>query len=264
MNFKNLKISNIKMDLDFENRFWLQILGDHARFIEEKLKHDETELLGRVSNLKDQLDTLLKEARKGSVRSDRILPVVEEVKKLKLDILQRHINGEIKIGLPPTFINHMISELESYEKILLNPDTKSHILEEHYLWQCDAKGHAISLIQALDPTEKKLMKELKKVKKAFGAGFNATIEYIGYLRTGESEFPALDKLNDEAVLELLIFLKMLQTMKEERLELKLLGSLAVLLVDHMVREENYFMKKVLESSGKQLKVPYPPDAPRVE
>ena len=252
------------MDVDFENRFWLQILGDHMRFIEEKTKHTETEILGRVSNLKEELDTLLKEARKGSVRSDRILPVVDEVKKLKLDILHRHINGEIKIGLPPTFINHMISELEAYEKILLNPDVKSHILEEHYLWQCDAKGHAISLIQSLDPTEKKMMKELKKVKKAFGAGFNATIEYIGYLRTGDMEFPALDKLNDETLLELIIFLKMLETMKDERIELKLLGSLAVLLVDHMRREENYFMKKIIESSGKQFTVPYPPDAPRVE
>ena len=252
------------MDLNFENRFWLQILGDHMRFVDEKLKHNETELLGRVKILKEKLDSLLKEARKGSVKTERILPVVEEVKKLKLDILHRHINGKVKIGLPPTFLGHMLNELESYEKILLNPDVKPHILEEHYLWQSDAKGHAISLIQALDPTEKKMMKELKKVKKAFGAGFNATIEYIGYLRTGDEEFPALDKLNDEALLELVIFLKMLETMKEERIELKLLGSLAVLLVDHMQREELYCIKKILEYSGKQMNLPFQPDRERME
>ena len=252
------------MDLDFENRFWLQILGDHMRFLSKSLKHDEDELLGRVSNLKDQLDTLLKEARKGSVRTDRILPVVEEVKKLKLDILQRQINGEIKINLPPTFLNHMVNELEGYEKILLNRDSRGHILEDHYLWQSDAKGHAISLLQTLDPTEKKLMKEIKKIKKAFGAGFNATIEYIGYLRTGDVEFPALDKLNDEALLELLIFLKILETMKAEKIDLKLLGSLDPLLVDHMGRESCYCMKKILEYSNNPMKLPFSPDRERVE
>ena len=253
-----------KMDLNFENRFWLQILGDHLRFIEGSLHVKEAELLGRVKRLKETLDELLKEARSKSVRPEKILPVVEEVKKLKLDILHRHINGEIKIGLPPTFINHMINELESFEKILLNPDAEKHVLEDHYLWQSDAKGHAISLLQKLDPTEKKLMKEIKKVKKAFGAGFNATIEYIGYLRTGNAEFPALDKLNNDTLVELLVFLKMLETMKEERMTLKISGSLDVLLLDHMGRESSYAMKKILEHSGKQVSLPFSPDRERVE
>ena len=252
------------MNLDFENRFWLQILGDHSRFIENALAPSETELIGRVKRLKEELDFLLKEAHKGSLTSNRVLSVVEEVKNLKLDILRRHLNGEIKIALPPTFISHMLNELEQFEKILLNPDTKSHILEDHYLWQSDAKGHAISLLQKLDPTEKKLMKEIKKIKKAFGAGFNATIEYIGYLRTGELEFPALDKLNDESLVELLVFLKVLETMKEERSTLKILGSLDVLLVDHMARETLYCMKKILDHTGKRMELPFSPDRERVE
>ena len=252
------------MDVDFENRFWLQILGDHSRFIASALAPTETELLGRVKRLKEELDLLLKEARRGSLASNRVLPVVEEVKNLKLDILRRHINGEIKIALPPTFISHMINELEQFEKILLNPDTKSHILEDHYLWQSDAKGHAISLLQKLDPTEKKLMKEIKKIKKAFGAGFNATIEYIGYLRTGELEFPALDKLNDDSLVELLVFLKILETMKEERSTLKILGSLDVLLLDHMGRETIYCVMKILKHSNKALELPFSPDRPRIE
>ena len=252
------------MDLNFENRFWLQILGDHMRFLSKSLKHDEHEFLKRVETRKAELDNLLKKARQASVRVEEILPIVEEVKKLKLDILHNQINGKIEINLPPTFVNHMLNELETYEKILLNPDVKPHILESHYLWQSDAKGHAIALLQTLDPTEKKLMKEIKKIKKALAFNFDATIEYIGYLRTGNSEFPALDKLNDEAILDLLVFLKVLETMKEERIDLKILGTLNVLLLDHMQREEIYAITKALEFAGKKVDLPFKADRPRLE
>lgn len=252
------------MDLNFENRFWLQILGDHSRFLAKALKYTEIEFLARVEESKVKLDALLKDARKGSIRPERILPVVQEFKKLKLDILHNQINGKIEINLPPTFVNHMLNELETYEKILLNPDVKPHILESHYLWQSDAKGHAIALLQTLDPTEKKLMKEIKKIKKAFAFNFGATIEYIGYLRTGNSEFPALDKLNEEAMLDLLVFLKVLETMKEERIDLKILGTLNVLLLDHMARESVYSLSQSLEFAGKKVDLPFKADRPRIE
>lgn len=252
------------MDLKFENRFWLQILGDHMRFLLKSLPSKEIDLIERVDLKKKELDILLEQSRKVAVETNLIMPLVEDVKELKLDILRKQIAGKIEINLPPTFINHMINEIETYEKILRDPDMVAHVLEDHYLWQADSKGHAIALLQMLDPTEKKLMKEIKKVKKAFACGFETTIEYIGYLRTGEIEFSAINKLNDEALLELLIFLKVLETMREERLDLKILGTLNVLLVDHIFRETVYAMKKILDFSGKKLDMPLDADRPRIE
>lgn len=252
------------MDLAFENRFWVQILGDHMRFIEKALHVRETELLGRTKILKEELDSLLTKARNNRLVIENILPVVESVKELKLDILNRQIAGKVEIDLPPTFLNHMVNEIECYQKILLHPEVKSHILEDHYLWQADAVGHAVALLQTLDPTEKKLMKDIRKLKKKFHANFNATTEYIGYLRTGIQEFPAIDKLNEESMAEFILFMKVLETLREERINLKVLGSLNALLADHMLRESAYFFSKLSELTGQVFNFSVKPDSPRVE
>ncbi len=248
------------MDLQFENRFWLQILGDHVRFIEMSLAVKEIEMLKRSLILKEDLDELLMEARARNVTVSNILPVVEALKEFKLDILNQQISGQIEISLPPTFLNHSLNELEKYEKILLDPEAKPHILEDHYLWQADAAGHALTIIQKLDPTEKKIMKAMKKVKKAFLFGFEAATEYIGYLRTGNIEFPAIDKLNQETLVELLIFTKMLETIRDERIDLKVLGGLNPLLLYHMLAEEAYFIMKLMEETGQKFPLSIQPDA----
>ena len=233
------------MDINFEHRFWLQILGDHLRFIENSLAAKEVELLERAKSLKVHLDELLISARQNkNIRTEPILSAVNDVKNLKQTILARQISGKIEISLPPTFLNHMLNELNSFEKILTEPDFIPHVLESHYLWSSDAAGHAIALIQSLDPVEKALMKELKKIKKSFSAVFNKTIEFTGYFRSGVTDFPAIDKLNQEAIVELQIFMNMLETIREERLDLTLLGRLNPLIADHMLRESVYYLSKI--------------------
>ena len=234
------------MSINFENRFWLQILGDHVRFFEMTLAPKEIQLLQEAQRLKVVLDTLLNEARRKRENSpsvETILRTVGEVKELKKTILARLLVGEVDINLPPTFINHSLNELQMYEKILTSfRDTGSfenHVLETHYLWNSDAAGHAIAIVQTIDPVEKKLMKKLKKVHKTFEALFIKSLEMIGYFRSGLQEFPSIDKLNREVTDELIVFAEILKTIREERLTVELLGTINPLVLDHMLRESAY-------------------------
>ena len=47
----------------FEDRFWLQILGDHSRFIFTSLSPDETEAVNQAQNFIMTFDSLLQQSR---------------------------------------------------------------------------------------------------------------------------------------------------------------------------------------------------------
>ena len=253
-----------EMSINFEHRFWLQILGDHLRFIKMTLAVKEVQLLQETERLIPILDFLLEQVRKNQNPLAEINQAVAAVKNLKATILQRQLVGTVDINLPPTVINHTLNELEEYERILLSGNAPNHILNSHYLWSSDAAGHAIAIIQTLDPTEKKLMKKLKKINKTFDGLFDKVIEYEGYFRSGLSDFPAISKLNDEVIAELTLFAELLTTIREERFNVKLLGSLNPLMADHMLREEAYCLKKIYEAQGRSVSLPYDPTAPRLE
>ena len=96
----------------FEHRFWLQILGDHSRFIHDALAPVEKDEIEQASIFIQVFDTLLEQAK--SVDSIQLTAKAEaeviKLREFKLELLRRHLNGKIKIHLPPTFINHMINE----------------------------------------------------------------------------------------------------------------------------------------------------------
>src|SRR5689334_7365311 len=42
----------------------------------------------------------------------------EELRNFKLHLLSRHLTSEVAIHLPPTFLNHMLNELDEYGRVL--------------------------------------------------------------------------------------------------------------------------------------------------
>ena len=108
----------------FQHQFWLQILGDHGRFIHDALSPDEQDKIDLASYFIRIFDELLEQARK-ELNEEQIYELTkqafafaEEIKRFKLDLIKDHLAGEIKIELPPTFINHMVNEVEEYLRIL--------------------------------------------------------------------------------------------------------------------------------------------------
>lgn len=247
-------IANYNDSVLFEHRFWLQILGDHGRFIKTSLAPDEKETIQQAQYFINLFDHLLEKSR-----SEMDMREVDNLNKaaysaalsirsFKLSLIGEHLVEKIKIELPPTFINHMVNEVEEYITILLcifnNQYPSPNPIHHHLLWLPDASGHAAAIASKLDPVEKPLIKRSKNFIKAFDDLHLKSIEEAGFMRTNICEFPALGRLNNEAESEILCFSAYLKELEGLVREKKVLSTLLPILLDHMYREECYYLTKL--------------------
>ncbi|SDH92961.1 protein of unknown function [Alteribacillus persepolensis] len=257
-----------------EHLFWLQILGDHARFLHDTLAPSETDYITAAQDYIVLFDKLLEK-----VRANESLPTLKEltieaqkaakdIRFLKLQIIRTQLTGQIKIELTPTFINHMVNEAEEYLRILdylvkqeLPP--VCHPLHHHLIWLIDAAGHAGAISDSLDKVEAKWKERSKMFEKDFDQFYVKAVEMAGYLRSNVNSFPALERMNHDVNLEMQIFRAFLKEMEEWRLTKEMLGTLTPLMADHMAREECYYLMKLHETTD--IKSPdCDPAAPRTE
>ncbi|WP_199617036.1 DUF2935 domain-containing protein [Paenibacillus alkalitolerans] len=265
---------NFQEEALFELRFWMQILGDHSRFIHDSLAAEEVnriaaakafiqlfdQLLYRSRQPLDdrQLMTLLQEARAAS----------DQVRAFKLSLLSEHLVGSIKTSLPPTFLNHMVNETEEALRVLtpLSQGQKPpvvHPLHHDLVWLLDAVGHAGAINDRLDLTEKNLKQLSHQYAKEWEEFYLKAVELAGYLRTNITHFPALAKFHRDIELEMLMFMKFLNELEEMKLDKEVLGVLTPLMADHMAREECYYLMKLSETT-KVKAPPCDPTKPRTE
>ncbi|PYI56215.1 DUF2935 domain-containing protein [Paenibacillus flagellatus] len=239
----------------FEHRFWLQVLGDHSRFIRDALAPKEAAEIARAGQFVAVFDGLLERARKELAGAELATLNAEatartsELRAFKLHLLNRHLTGSIAIGLSPSFLNHMVNELEEYVRVLAplsagKPAPLFHPVHYHLVWLQDAYGHAASITADLDMAEKKLQRDSRAFEKQFEHFYLKAVEMAGYLRTNATKFPALAKFNVDVEMEMLLFMKFLRELEEMDVSRELLGTIAPLMADHMAREECYYLTKL--------------------
>jgi len=247
----------------FEHRFWLQIMGDHARFIFSNLYPRENKALNNALYFIKSYDALLEEARKQlsieeiSLLTKNAYELTKQLKSFKLDLLKRKLLGEIILNLNDTLLNHMLNELEEYEKVLayllknqiprlMNP------ISYHLMWLLDSMGHASIVMGKLDNVEAELIAQSIRFKQQFNDLYIKSVEFAGYMRTGLRSFPALNRLNTEAIFETKVFMDFLNDLKTFALKEQLLGTLTPLILDHYYREECYYLFKLAFVTGTKL------------
>ncbi|MDF2587335.1 MAG: hypothetical protein K0S41_1176 [Anaerocolumna sp.] len=237
----------------FEHQFWLQIMGDHARFILNSLAPNQEDDIQKSSNFISVFDKLLNMSHQHDVDTKQLTQQAQdatyELRIYKLDLLERLLSGSVKMHLPPTFINHMINELDEYALILNtflenNAQLPLHPLHYHLKWLPDAAGHAASVAATLDVVEKDFIEDSLFFEKIFQDLYLKAIEFNGYLRTDLENFPAMERLNNEAALHMTAFREFLLEVLDLRLNNRLLGTLLPLMADHMAREECYYLLKL--------------------
>ncbi|WP_251861845.1 DUF2935 domain-containing protein [Clostridium sp. Marseille-Q2269] len=268
-----MKLNNIKEITLFEHHFWLQILGDHSRFILNSLSSKEVEFIERANKFKNLFDNLLKKSKQKLSQEELIIlnnhayDAAMRIREFKLSIINRQITDKIIISLPPTFINHMVNEVSEYICILtelmrgnIYPAGDIYL---HLLWLPDGSGHASNISSSLDMTEKKLIEKSKEYSKEFDELYLRTIEYNGYTRIGICNFPALDKLNSDVDKSMSCFKEFLNELKKGIIENKILATLVPLVPDHMFREECYYLTKLSMVSNIE-KPECDPTKPRIE
>ncbi|MBU5445526.1 DUF2935 domain-containing protein [Paenibacillus sp. MSJ-34] len=257
----------------FEHRFWLQVLGDHSRFIRDGLAPKEKTAIEQANEFIHMFDTLLNRARSTLSASETAELTIQakqaalRLRRFKLQLLERHLVGKIDIHLPPTFLNHMVNELEEYVLVLKcleqNQVPVFDPVHHHLLWLSDAAGHAASITSNLDMVEKDMIKRSNKFEKKFENFYLKAIELAKYMRTNLKQFPALGRFNTDVELEITLFRHFLNELEELRINDELLGTLSPLMADHMAREECYYLIKLAQVAG--TKNPgCDPTHPRVE
>ncbi|MCS0790757.1 DUF2935 domain-containing protein [Cytobacillus firmus] len=239
----------------FEHGFWLQILGDHARFIHDSLSPKEKDSIGRAIYFIQTFDQLLGRVEVDNLEqlSRRAEQEAKKLREFKLNLLERHLIGKISIHLGPVFINHMVNELEEYMLVLQylkkgEVPPVFHELHHHLIWLLDAAGHAGAISDNMESVEKKIKKISDGYTKDFEAFYLKAVEMSGFLRTNVESFPALQKFNSDVTLEISLFMNFLNEIEELELSKEALGTFAALMADHMYREECYYLSKLAEST----------------
>ncbi len=258
-----MKDYNIEEISTFEHRFWLQILGDHARFIKSDLAPKETELITLANYYIKIFDNLLTKARE-NLSEDELNKLTHqaycnavEIRGFKLNIINKHLTGNIDIDMTPTFLNHMVNEVEEYIRVLgcllRNFYSPVHPIHYHLIWLLDGVGHAAGIVCSLDDVEK----DYQGIGRSFHQKFLnlqiKAIEMSGYLRTHNQTFPSLDRLNEQANSVMKDFMEFLKDVEKLRIDKKLLGTIPPLITDHMYREECYYLTKLSKVSD--IKIP---------
>ncbi|SFI35120.1 protein of unknown function [Paenibacillus sp. UNC496MF] len=256
----------------FEHRFWLQILGDHSRFIRNALAPMETKDIELAMRFIQSFDGLLDRARGAQTEAEAAAvtaearPLTEELRNFKLHLLERMLLGQLTFGLTPSFINHMVNELEEYLRILGELEAGRPVplfpaLHHDLLWLTDAAFHAATIVGDLDPVEQRLQQRGREFMKHFHDLYLKSIELAGYMRTQLRDFPAFRRFHKDVDLEMNLFRSFLAELESWELTDEVLDRLAPLVPDHMLREECYYLRK-LAALGL---VPSPncdPDRPR--
>lgn len=196
---------------------------------------------------------------------NNLLEVVISVLNLKKEVFAQLLVGEIIIHISPTFINHMLNEITDFLLTLsqylefdfeqlskeynLQPlPTRDETLLNHHLWLLDAEGHIAILQNRLDPIEKESFKRSKKLRKKLKGLFIRAMEFIGYQRATQS-FPALEELDILSMESIREMIELLEECERKVKNKEKLGTIMPLLVDHMIREEAYYLAKILGSGG---------------
>ncbi|GGD00580.1 hypothetical protein GCM10007216_34170 [Thalassobacillus devorans] len=256
----------------FEHAFWLQILGDHARFIRDSLypsEKEDIEIAKAFIEIFDDMAVKSRDLSKSQAQefTRRAGEHVRSFRQYKLSIIRRLLEGEIEIHLPPTFINHMVNELEEYLLVIGylgkgEVPPVFHELHHHMLWLLDASGHAGAINDSMDATEQHIKKQSDTFRQTFNDLYLKSVEMTGYLRANLESFPALSRFNNETKIEMKLFQTFLKELEEMELSEQVLGTFTALMADHMFREECYYLFKVAESTAAE----YPscdPTKPRV-
>lgn len=246
----------------YDNPFWLQILGDQMRFVQNTLLSRETDHAQQAQHFITLFDTLYAQSTDylPDIALERFLETAynsaQQARTFTLVVLRRQLCGEACINMAPGFLNQMANESEEYLRILdlaiKNSESRMHPIHYHLLWLLNCSMSADVINACLDPSERDLLRAGHRFMHKFDNMYLKSIELMGFLRTGLPEFPALARLNADVAGELAAFAEFLLALEDSLKNKEILGTLCRLHVNHMQRKACYYACKLSEVSGMQL------------
>ncbi|SHJ33027.1 protein of unknown function [Geosporobacter subterraneus DSM 17957] len=249
------------LNLREEIIFWTEIMRDHAEFQFTTLSPREVEYIGQAQYYMQIFESLNLEAKGYTDKSSpadeanliqKNMTVLLNFIQFKRSIVYRLMTCGIEIGLPPSFINHMINEAMEYYRVLcmaqgtIPMNIALENIRLHNIWLPDASGHASAVAAELDPVEAMLIEKAKYFVKTFDKLFKKAVElYQIFERTGLQD-GSLGYFNEEVAKEIEAFISYLEKIKTTREQCVVLatGVFTALMPDHMMREEKYYLYRI--------------------
>jgi hypothetical protein len=252
------------IDVRFEMDFWTGILKEHAQFQYDSLSPDETEAIAAAKDFRDRFSALHAQVESGlgevplaqleSYISDNKVAVTQFV-QYKKNLMKRLLTCNIKLTMTPSFLNHMINEAMEYYRVLSIIDESlriNYVLENlrlHKVWLSDASGHSDFIVSQLDGVEILYLTQAMEYMTIFDGLFKKAYEmYLFYERTGMDN-GGLTQFNRDTERVINDFTSYLETLSQLTADCRIYktGTFSPMVLDHMIREENYYLKKVRES-----------------
>lgn len=235
----------------FENRFWLRIMLEHLYIIMNALNYREvdehraaqsmvrgyTELLARA--WEPLSDDQMKQLNEDAYR------ITQQICKYKLHLLRRQLTQSIGLELNSGLTSRLLNEGEWYLDILgtflRNNKYVVQTVPLHLLWLSDAAGHAEIIANSLNYSSQDLKEKTHSYQKEFISLFVRASELGGFLRIGEEKFPALEQFNQDVNSRLTDFTEFFVDLNAKIVSGKVPSTIAPVTLDHMYREECYYL-----------------------
>lgn len=254
-----------------EQLFWVEILQDHAIFVDEALANEEVQWIA----IAKRYIAAFTELRNRILQTDPSLPVSSEIMiQLSKDIypvahgyyqfeghLQHlRIQNKIVVSLTPVYFNGTLLENGEYLRILhawmngvsYEPLPLVALME---MWLEDQLGHTVLLANHLDPTEFELDKSTQLYAQQFSAHIVKNNAIRGFLRFTEPGFPVQQKFARQVAETTIGFYHVVEKVIREFQHTELLSRLTLRFLEHHIPETCYFLHKLAAYNVEILDLP---------
>ena len=219
------------MDLAYENAFWGRVVNDHLEMLDERLAESEVQLHQRIHELRQRVN-------------------LDASIAFKQEILNQQLNGTIDLAEGPTTVSDMLNEEYEYKKILTgetsdarNPTNSD--LDKHKLWLNDIVGHLDIIHNNLDGAAHADMKKaIHKMIKIFVMLRDENEAFICFTLNGAPPVSIYELFVERVIKETIGYLNFLKELYVLRKTNKVAGPLKPKIIDHMYREQSYYLTKL--------------------
>lgn len=254
-----------------EQLFWVEILQDHAIFVDEALANEEVQWIA----IAKRYIAAFTELRFRILQTDPALPVSSETMiQLSKDIYpvahgyyqfeghMQHlrIQNKVVISMTPVYFNGTLLENGEYLRILhawmkgvpYEPLPLVALIE---MWLEDQLGHTVLLGNHLDPTEMELLKSTQLYGQQFSAHIVKNTAIRGFLRFTPPGFPVQQKFARQVAETTIGFYHVVEKVIFEFQHTELLSRLTLRFLEHHLPETCYFLHKLAAYNVEILDLP---------
>ncbi|NEW07006.1 DUF2935 domain-containing protein [Paenibacillus sp. SYP-B3998] len=245
-----------------EHLFWVEILQDHAIFVDQALAPGEVQwvaiaqrYIAAFTELRNRIlktDPLLPVSSETMIRLSRdIYPVAHGYYQFEGYMQHLRIQNKVVLSLTPVYFNGTLLENGEYLRILHNwmngvPYEPLPLVTLTEMWLEDQLGHTVLLENHLDPTEIELVRSTQQYAQHFEAHIVKNNAIRGFLRFTPPNFTVQMKFARQVAETVIGFYHLVEKVIREYEHSELLSRLTLRFLEHHLPETCYFLHKLAD------------------